>query len=298
MVGSPLLAVHISDGVLTWPWLTGGFAGAVILALFGAWRIRDEEIPRVALLTAAFFVASLIHVKVGGVTSAHLLLNGLIGAVLGWRAGLAILVGLALQFALFQHGGWSTLGINTCIMTLPALVVWQLFKVLRRLPWLRLAWFRAVLIATSTAAWTLSLVYSVALLLTNRLSQLTTLDTDWANHLTFQPITLAAVAVVAMLAAWVEWRLDNAPEFALGLLVGELAVLGTVFLNFLVLLWGSVADMHVPALITLIVHIPLTVIEGIVLGFTVGFLARVKPEMLGWTAEHEEETRCLVDSVP
>ena len=50
----------------------------VLLALFAAWRIREDEIPRVALVTAAFFVASLIHVRVGP-TSVHLLLNGLVG---------------------------------------------------------------------------------------------------------------------------------------------------------------------------------------------------------------------------
>ncbi len=50
-------AVHISDGVLAAPWLLSGFGGAALLALIGAWRIREEEIPRIALLTAAFFVA-------------------------------------------------------------------------------------------------------------------------------------------------------------------------------------------------------------------------------------------------
>ena len=69
-----LFAVHISDGVLEWPWLLGGFAVAGLLAGFGAWRIRDEEIPQVAVMTAAFFVASLVHVRVPP-TSVHLLFN-------------------------------------------------------------------------------------------------------------------------------------------------------------------------------------------------------------------------------
>src|SRR5947209_15408462 len=115
VLGSPLWAVHISDGVLTWPWLGGGFAVAVVLAVLGAWRIRDEEIAKVAVLTAALFVASSIHVPVGP-TSVHLLLNGLVGIVLGWRAALAILIGIFLQAAIMQHGGYSTIGINDCIM--------------------------------------------------------------------------------------------------------------------------------------------------------------------------------------
>jgi len=40
-----LWAVHISDGVLSPPWLTGGFVGMAGLMAVGAWRIRDEEIP-------------------------------------------------------------------------------------------------------------------------------------------------------------------------------------------------------------------------------------------------------------
>ena len=44
----------------------GGCALAGLLALIGAWGIRDEEIPGVALLTAVFFVASLISVPVPG----------------------------------------------------------------------------------------------------------------------------------------------------------------------------------------------------------------------------------------
>src|SRR5260370_25043830 len=111
---TPLLAVHISDGVLSWPWLAGGFIVAAFLALPGAWRIRDEEIPEVALLTAAFFVVSLAHVPVGP-TSVHLLFNGLVGVVLGWRACLAIPVGLLLQAILLQHGGYTAVGINSCI---------------------------------------------------------------------------------------------------------------------------------------------------------------------------------------
>src|SRR5438552_1755408 len=186
LLGSPLWAVHISDGVLAWPWWSGGLVVAALLALLGAWRIRDEEIPQVALLTAAFFVASLIHVRVFP-TSVHLLFNGLVGVVLGRRAALAIPVGLFLQVVLFQHGGYSTLGINSCVMTIPALLAGTLFRVLRRLPWTDQPWFRGCLVAICTAAWTLSLVYSVTLLCSNRVSQLDTLDTEFANALTFHP---------------------------------------------------------------------------------------------------------------
>src|SRR5438132_6705550 len=117
---TPLFAVHISDGVLQTTWLAGGFVVAVCLAVVGCWRVRDEEIPRIALLSAAFFVASSIHVKLGP-SSTHLLLNGLVGIILGWRAPLAILLGVTLQAVLIPHGGLSTIGVNTCTEALPAL---------------------------------------------------------------------------------------------------------------------------------------------------------------------------------
>jgi cobalt/nickel transport system permease protein len=280
-IAAPLLAVHISDGVLTPPWLAGGFVLAALLALAGAWRIRDEEIPRVALLTAAFFVASLLHIQIGP-TSAHLLLNGLVGVILGWRAALAIPVGLFLQAALIGHGGYLTLGVNSCVMVLPALLAWQLFALVRRVPWVRRPWFRSVLVAGSTLLWTLSVVYSVTLLISNGLGRLSRPDTGWADFLTFHPVTLAAALAVAAAAAWAERRLENAPEFPVGLLVGEVAVLATVLLHCLALVWGGPEQFHTLAMVSFVVHLPIAVVEGTVLGFTVGFLVRVKPEMLGW----------------
>src|ERR1700722_12470391 len=89
----PLLAVHISDGVLTWPWLLGGFVLAGLLTAMAMYKVRDEEIPRIALMTAAFFVASLIHVPIGP-TSVHLLLNGLLGVIVGRRGPVVVFVGV------------------------------------------------------------------------------------------------------------------------------------------------------------------------------------------------------------
>src|SRR5689334_12807415 len=128
-----LFAVHISDGVLQSSWLAGGFVIAGLFACYGAWRIRDEEIPRVALLTAAFFVASSIHIKMGP-SSWHLLFNGLVGVMLGRRAALAIPIGLTMQAILLGHGGFTTIGVNACIMVLPALAASGAFEAMRRTP--------------------------------------------------------------------------------------------------------------------------------------------------------------------
>src|SRR4051812_34293229 len=110
-----LWAVHISDNVLSTPWWVGGFVVAAPLLWVAARRVRDDEIPQIALLTAAFFVSSLMHLAVGP-TSVHLLLNGLVGVMLGRRAALAIFVGLLLQAILIGHGGYTTVGVNTCVL--------------------------------------------------------------------------------------------------------------------------------------------------------------------------------------
>jgi cobalt/nickel transport system permease protein len=292
-----MFAVHISDGILQPGWEWGGFALAALLALYGAWGIREEEIPRVSLLAAAFFVASQIHVPIpGGGTTAHLLLNGLLGVVLGRRALLAVPVGLLMQKVLFNHGGYLSLGVNACVMGLPALAASALFASLRRLSLLRRGWFGSLIVALSTIIFGLTFVYAVTLLCTNALNDLADADLSTANRITFYPLTLLAVLILSVVAVWIERRLQNPPDFCLGLVIGESAVLLTMLLNALVLILGGPPRAHTVVLPTFILHLPLAVIEGIILGFTVGFLARVKPEMLGRPALEKRE--CPVDVLP
>jgi cobalt/nickel transport system permease protein len=119
--------MHISEGVLGPAVLAGGAALAAVGTAVGLKKMDYEAIPRVAILSAAFFVATLIHVPVGPV-GLHLVLNGLMGLLLGWLAVPAILVALFLQALLFQFGGLTVLGVNTVIMALPAVVCFYLFR--------------------------------------------------------------------------------------------------------------------------------------------------------------------------
>jgi cobalt/nickel transport system permease protein len=205
-----LWAVHISDGVLQWPWLVGGFLLAILLGLWGSRRLRDEEIPRIAVMSSAFFVASLIHVRVLG-TSVHLLLNGLVGIILGPRVALSIPLGLLLQTLLFAHGGLTALGVNCCVMEIPALLAWWAFGRLKATPW-------------------------------------------------FQ---------------------HPRPRWMIGFAVGGLTVLVTVTLNALTLWLGGVANWPELAVVIFLAHWPIAAVEALIMASTVGFLARVKPEMLG-----------------
>ncbi len=187
----PLWAVHIADSQLTATWCAGGFIVAGLLALWGAWRIREEEIPQLAVMTATFFLTALIHVPVPGGPKTHLLLNGLLGVVLGRRAILAVLVGLFLQSAtsVMEGVGFTTLGVNACVMGIPALMAWGLFAGLHRLPWIRHPLFRAGLIAFSTFVFVLSMCYAVTALITTYAAGNTKPELSEANWLTFHPLT-------------------------------------------------------------------------------------------------------------
>ena len=278
----PLVAVHIADGVLAAPWLVAGWLGAALLMLFGARRVREEEIPRIALLTAAFFVASSVHVPLGP-ASAHLLLNGLLGVVLGRRAALAIFVGLVMQAALLGHGGFSTIGVNCCVLTLPALAAGPLFAVCRRWPGARRRGWHVALVALSSAVFFLTLVF-VSVALHQKLTAPDSVDMSGPLAMTFHSGVLLAAVMLGLGGAWLEQQLEHGPEFYLGLLIGEASVLATVVLHGVVLILGGERDWQVWALLDILIHLPIAVIEGVVVGFAVSFMLRVKPEMLQWHA--------------
>lgn len=123
--------MHIPDGILSNSTLgTGVLVGGALLAAAGTAvglrRLDYERVPRVAVLSSAFFVVSLVHVPLFG-TPVHLVLGGLLGLILGWAAFPAILIALLLQAVLFQHGGLTTLGLNVVIMAGPAIICYGLF---------------------------------------------------------------------------------------------------------------------------------------------------------------------------
>ena len=117
---------HLVDGVLSTPVIVAGAAIAVAGISVGLRRIDGDRLPYCGLMSAAFFVASLVHVPIGP-SNVHLILNGLLGIVLGWAAVPAIFVGLVLQAVFFGYGGITVLGVNTVIMGLPAVACFYLF---------------------------------------------------------------------------------------------------------------------------------------------------------------------------
>lgn len=119
--------MHISEGVLSAPVLISGGVLAAGGTALGLRRLELESIMPTALLSAAFFVASLVHVPLGP-GSVHLVLNGLLGLTLGWACFPALLVGLFLQAVFFQFGGLTILGVNTVTMAAPAVLCHYLLR--------------------------------------------------------------------------------------------------------------------------------------------------------------------------
>ena len=111
--------MHLSEGVLHTPVLLAGVALAGVGVAVGLRRLESDRLPLTALFAAAFFVAGTIHVPVG-IGSAHLILNGMAGLFLGWAVFPAFLIALLLQVLFFSFGGFAVLGVNLCVMALPA----------------------------------------------------------------------------------------------------------------------------------------------------------------------------------
>jgi len=197
--------MHISEGILSAPVLVTGAVLTATAVGYSLKKMEHKEIPKVAILSSVFFVASLIHVPVGP-SSMHLVLNGMTGVLLGWSAFPAILVALALQGLLFQFGGITTLGVNTFNMALPAIICFYLFK-----------------------RWVRGKNNFVALMV--------------AFFCGFLAVLLSGVMVAA-----------------------ALVFTGEPFLQV--------------AKLVLFVHLPVMILEGVLTLFCIGFLRKVRPEIL------------------
>ena len=118
--------MHIADGILSGPMMAGTGALAATGVAVGLRTMDHAEIPRVAMASAVFFVASLVHVPIG-LASVHLVLIGLTGLLLGWRAFPAMGAALLTQAVLLGFGGVTSWGANVVNMALPAVLCYYLF---------------------------------------------------------------------------------------------------------------------------------------------------------------------------
>lgn len=153
--------MHLSEGLLKPEILIGGAVVSALFTLYAFKTLKDDEIPKTAVLSALFFLASFIHVPIGP-TSVHLVLGGIVGAMLGFRAFIAIFVALLLQGVLFGFGGLTTLGINLFNLATPTLIGYWLFMLPSSKHWHKdLLWFLIGFIPLAVSAFLLSLTLAL-----------------------------------------------------------------------------------------------------------------------------------------
>ena len=117
--------MHIVDGALSTPVLVSGAVLTAIGVYIGLKKMDYDHLPMVGILASVFFVASYIHMPLG-FSSVHLIMNGLLGILIGWVAFPAFLVALLLQAIFFGFGGILVLGVNTLNIALPAVLMYYL----------------------------------------------------------------------------------------------------------------------------------------------------------------------------
>lgn len=145
--------MHILDGVLSTPVIAITSAAAVGLVAWSLKGTKEDDVPKIALTSAVFFVGSLVHVNVGG-SSVHLLLSGIIGLILGRRTPMAISLALILQLLILNFGGLTSLGANIIDVSIPSMLVGSLVR-----PYLGKN--KAVNFAVGAAAGCLSVILTV-----------------------------------------------------------------------------------------------------------------------------------------
>lgn len=118
--------MHVAEGVLSLPVVFTGATTAVVGVFWGLKKLPAQRLMLAGLLGAVFFLASLIHIPIG-VGSAHLIMNGVIGILLGSASFPVIFIALLLQAVLLQFGGLTVLGVNTATMGIGSVLAGYLF---------------------------------------------------------------------------------------------------------------------------------------------------------------------------
>lgn len=153
--------MHLSEGLLKPEILITGAVLSSALTVYAFKTLKDEDIPKTAVLSALFFLASFIHIPIGP-SSVHLVLGGIIGALLGFQAFIAIFIALFLQGLLFGFGGLTTLGINLFNLATPTLIAYVLFQLNTQTRWQKdIVWFLIGFLPLCLSALLLSLTLTL-----------------------------------------------------------------------------------------------------------------------------------------
>ncbi|EEG78797.1 energy-coupling factor ABC transporter permease [Dethiobacter alkaliphilus] len=156
---------HIQEGVISGSLAAYGLVLSGALSVVTGTRFKMNNVPKVAMVTAAVFCASLLHFPLMG-TSVHFTFVGLAGILLGPAAFLSVAVAVFFQMLLFQHGGVSTLGVNAFNIGMAALAGYYIFRLRYLFPKWRHSVTTFAFLAGFVAAIIMVFLLSATLLLT------------------------------------------------------------------------------------------------------------------------------------
>jgi cobalt/nickel transport system permease protein len=126
--------MHIPDGLMDPTvsmigWIEFLVVLGAVLLLAGN-RIKEKNLPRVAVLAAGIFVAQMLNFPIGGGTTGHLVGGALFAIIAGpMVAIIGMTVVLIIQGLLFGDGGITALGLNGLNMAVIApLTGWGVYR--------------------------------------------------------------------------------------------------------------------------------------------------------------------------
>lgn len=115
-------------------WVEFAVVAAVAIYASGK-RVRDKDLPRIAVLCAGIFVAQMLNFPVGGGTTGHLIGGALLAVMVGpVIAIVGMTVILLIQALMFGDGGLTAFGLNAVNMAVIApLMGWGVYTMLKPL---------------------------------------------------------------------------------------------------------------------------------------------------------------------
>ena len=197
--------MHISEGILSGGVLAAGWAGTIAGVSYGLKKTNPDKIIQTALISSAFFLASLVNVRIGP-SSTHLTLLAPMGLILGHAVFPAVIVALLLQALLFGFGGILVLGVNSFVMGFASLAAYVIFGRLIRESAGRVKIITLSFMAGAFAVMTAACLAGIFLMMT---------DSNFSGAVKVLLIAHIPVAVVVGIVTvfLVMWLKKSAPEF-------------------------------------------------------------------------------------
>jgi len=125
--------IHLPDGVIPFIWWIGGYVAALLLAFFVLKRIDKDSVRRKIPIAAVMAAVMLITMSVPlGFLPFHLNMSALAGILMGPGLGFVIAFVVNLFMALMGHGGFTVVGLNTLIIGAEAVLAFLIYSGLHK----------------------------------------------------------------------------------------------------------------------------------------------------------------------